>query len=259
MNWLLAALGFTAGLLVNHSHQTLRVANATDIVIAPTETTSIIIPAFNEESYLPQCLDSLYAQNIVQIFPDKFEFIVVVDERTKDNTVDVATARGAKVVYSPPGKLTAKNIGVRESQGEIIVFLDADIYASPNFLNLLMTHFKSPDVVAVSGVGLESGITRIFNVQVNTMAPLLKKLVGFLTAVRKNAWNTIGEYDFTINQFDRGEMLWEEEIDFSRRLQTIGKVIVDSSLSVELIRKVDPCTYGNGSEYCLSYWAAERF
>lgn len=257
-------IGTIAGLAVNHSHQTGRVADASHPVTAPVASVSVIIPAYDEEQCIDQCLASLQAQNILQTYPERFEFIIAVDERTTDRTVEVAAAYGATVIYCPPGKLVAKEMGVAASQGDIIVFLDADVEAGPNMLNLLLEKFNDSEVVAASGVLLSQGITRLLDVQVNNMLPLFsKRLVGNVSAVRKNAWLMVGGYDLSIDQFDRKQMVQEEEVEISRKLQQVGKVVVDSEISVEMTRAVNPCQFclskNCDNAYCQQVRSAQRF
>jgi rSAM/selenodomain-associated transferase 2 len=80
---------------------------------------SVIIPALNEESSLPQTLEAL----------TKLEHIgeiIVVDGRSADRTVEIATEFGAKVVKFKPGRGIQLHAGAREAQHEILWFLHAD-------------------------------------------------------------------------------------------------------------------------------------
>ena len=87
---------------------------------------SVVIPALNEEKYLPQLLQSLSEQTQ----PD-FE-VVVVDGSSKDRTVELARSFSSKlpalnVIVSPTARLPLqRNLGARATSGEWLVFLDAD-------------------------------------------------------------------------------------------------------------------------------------
>ena len=82
---------------------------------------SVIIPAHNEEKTISKCLDSVYNQT----FKD-FECVVVADACT-DNTVEVAKSYGAKVVEADVrNDGLSRNIGMENSSGEWILFIDAD-------------------------------------------------------------------------------------------------------------------------------------
>ncbi|MFC1851735.1 glycosyltransferase [candidate division CSSED10-310 bacterium] len=88
---------------------------------------SIIIPARNEEHNLPQLLTSLNQQEI------KPTEILVVDDHSTDKTAHVARSFGARVIEArelPPGwvgKAWACHQGAQQAEGEVFIFLDADI------------------------------------------------------------------------------------------------------------------------------------
>jgi glycosyltransferase involved in cell wall biosynthesis len=95
---------------------------------------SVVIPALNEEKYLPQLLQSLSEQTQ----PD-FE-VVVVDGSSKDRTVELARSFSSKlpglnVIVSPTARLPLqRNLGARATSGEWLVFLDADSKVHPYFI-----------------------------------------------------------------------------------------------------------------------------
>lgn len=85
---------------------------------------SVIIPVYNGADRLPKCLGSLRRQSYPQ---EKIELIVVDDDST-DNTVQIATERfGAKVVRNgthDPER--GKSIGIEHAAGEYLFFMDDD-------------------------------------------------------------------------------------------------------------------------------------
>ena len=93
---------------------------------------SVIIPVYNVEAYLPYAMQSCIDQTLCDV-----EFICVNDGST-DNSLEILN-RYAKlddrivVIDKPNGGLSsARNAGMRVSNGEIIMFLDSDDYLSPN-------------------------------------------------------------------------------------------------------------------------------
>jgi len=88
---------------------------------------SIIIPTKNEENFLPRLLRSLNAQTF-----QEFE-VIVADAFSTDRTRAIAVSFGAKVVDGGlPG--FGRNTGARHAKGDVILFLDADVFLPPNFL-----------------------------------------------------------------------------------------------------------------------------
>src|SRR5258706_4031142 len=87
---------------------------------------SVVIPALNEEKFLPKLLASLAAQTVKD-----FE-VVVVDGSSKDKTVTVARSFAKKlpklqVVVSKVASLPLqRNLGAKKTTGEWLIFIDAD-------------------------------------------------------------------------------------------------------------------------------------
>ena len=88
---------------------------------------SIIIPAFNEEKRLPSTLKAV--QSFLDRSPWEFQEIVVVDDGSRDGTVDVAGKAGARVLRNPGnrGKGYSVRHGMLDAQGEWALFTDADL------------------------------------------------------------------------------------------------------------------------------------
>ncbi len=109
----------------------------------PLPTLSIIIPARNEAHRLPSLLESLQAQSF-----NDFE-LIVVDDGSSDQTSEVASSYGAKVLKSKqvgqmiPGKSNACAYGAQFAKGEWFLFLDADVqFANAGSLLKILTSFS---------------------------------------------------------------------------------------------------------------------
>ena len=93
---------------------------------------SILIPARNEETYLPRCLDSIKAA--ATPFPDQVEIVVALN-RCTDRTEEIALSYGAKVVHEDGKNLAMiRNAAAKAATGDIIVSVDADSRMSSNML-----------------------------------------------------------------------------------------------------------------------------
>ena len=88
-----------------------------------------------------RCLDSLYDQN----FPkDEYEVIVVDGGNSKD-TVEAMNGRGLRFIYVKQidrGIPKATNMGIEESSGSIIAFIDDDCVATKNWVRNGLTAFS---------------------------------------------------------------------------------------------------------------------
>jgi glycosyltransferase involved in cell wall biosynthesis len=84
---------------------------------------SVVIPVFNAAPYVAQAIDSVFSQTLP---PDE---IVVVDDGSTDATADVVRRYHPRVAYfyqPNQGPGAARNLGIRESKGDLLAFLDAD-------------------------------------------------------------------------------------------------------------------------------------
>jgi glycosyltransferase involved in cell wall biosynthesis len=95
---------------------------------------SVIIPAYNVEKTLGRCLESVLAQNYAP-----FE-VIVVDNNSKDKTKEIILdfkKNNKKVKYifeGIKGRTSARNAGIKNADGEIIVMLDADCLVPMNWI-----------------------------------------------------------------------------------------------------------------------------
>jgi len=116
----------------------------------------VVIPVYNAGSYLDGCLESLAHQRVEA--SDSFE-VVVVDDGSTDDTRDVITRHTAQLgdlayVHLPrtssSSRSRARNAGVEQASGELLVFLDGDQFVGPDFVaRHLQQHRLHPDPHAV--------------------------------------------------------------------------------------------------------------
>ena len=111
---------------------------------------SVLIPARNEALTLPQLLRALAVQSLQPLE------VIVIDDHSCDTTASIAQAAGVTVLPSAPlpagwcGKTWALQQGVEHSQGELLVFLDADTEPEPSFLaQLVATQQQQGGLVSV--------------------------------------------------------------------------------------------------------------
>jgi glycosyltransferase involved in cell wall biosynthesis len=109
---------------------------------------SVIIPCYNHARYLPAAIDSVSMQD----YPNKE--IIVVDDGSSDNTKEVA-ANYPQVKYifqNNSGLSAARNTGLKNSGGELLLFLDADDWLYADALKTNTRYLaEDPDLAFVSG------------------------------------------------------------------------------------------------------------
>lgn len=116
---------------------------------------SVIIPAYNAEPYLAECVSSIISSSI-----DNIEIIIVNDGST-DNTKVIAEAfaetnDNITVIDSPNcGVSHARNMGIECANGEYIMFVDADDALFPNTCEIMLSCIKEYDCDIVCGESAE--------------------------------------------------------------------------------------------------------
>lgn len=116
---------------------------------------SVIIPVYNSEKFLEKCLDSVLSQNY-----DNLE-IICVNDGSVDNSLNILSEYSHKdkrisiISRENSGVSTSRNIGLKNSGGDWITFIDSDDYISPDvysdFINILSKNNKF-DVYMYNGI-----------------------------------------------------------------------------------------------------------
>lgn len=112
---------------------------------------SVIIPVYNVEAYLRDCLDGVLNQTCTD-----WEAICVNDGSTDGSAVilNEYAARDSrlKVITQPNGGLSAaRNAGIDAAEGEYVLFLDSDDWLEENALEVLSNNLDGEDMVCFSG------------------------------------------------------------------------------------------------------------
>ena len=112
---------------------------------------SVIIPVYNVENYLSRCIDSLLAQNYVDLE------ILLIDNGSKDQSGQICEDYAAQfsniTAYHIPNKGvgSARNFGLSKAKGEFICFMDADDYLVGNLFSDVESQLDSQlDLVVFS-------------------------------------------------------------------------------------------------------------
>lgn len=98
--------------------------------LTPNPLVSVIIPCFNQARYLSEAIESVLAQSYPNVE------VIVIDDGSTDNTSQVASSYSevTLVRQANQGLSAARNRGLAESRGELLVFLDADDRLLPGAL-----------------------------------------------------------------------------------------------------------------------------
>lgn len=110
-------------------------------MISPAHV-SIVIPVYNEEKSILELVNRL----------KKFEYsneIIVVDDGSTDNTYELIKDAGIKVIRHPynKGYGAALKTGIRNSNSDIVLFMDADGQHKPEDVKTILEHMDTYDMV----------------------------------------------------------------------------------------------------------------
>jgi len=144
------------------------------VVLSTKMKNTIIIPAYKEQEGLPVVLEKVY-----KIIDDSYE-VIVVDDGSTDKTAERASSFPCKLIKRGQnhGKGGAMKAGVKEAQGENVIFTDADntypVEAIPDIAKFL-EHF---DMVVASRVKGRENIPRLNRIGNFIFRCLLRHLHG---------------------------------------------------------------------------------
>lgn len=179
---------------------------------------SVVLAAYNEENWIHIALDSLKQQTI------PFE-LIVIDNESVDDTVGIAREYTSLVFSAEKGKLNARNLGVQEASGDVVVMIDADCMYPPSFLEQITKHFTTPSVVMVSGFFYNydsSYLSRIaFKLRTSLLNFFLFYSPGSATAYRTQTFLEAGGYK-PVKQPTFTSVAWEELFRFSASITRFG-------------------------------------
>jgi len=106
---------------------------------------SIIIPVYNVEEYIEECINSVLKQTYNNIE------VIVIDDGSTDSSLDIVKEYSDKNLFvyehtSNKGQAAARNLGIELSKGEYILFVDADDLIRKDAVEILINETLKYDV-----------------------------------------------------------------------------------------------------------------
>jgi len=179
---------------------------------------SVVIPAYNEENYIANCLKSVLAQD----FPKKDYEVIVVNNNSTDNTANLVKKYFPQVkliTEKKQGVVFARIKGVAEAKGEIIAFTDADTLLPSDWLKKITHAFSHPQIVGVGGhikLFPPTPLTHFIQFTANLSFSLFKTFPGSNMAFLKKAYLVCGGFSPKINI--------AEDVYLASKLKKIGRI-----------------------------------
>lgn len=185
---------------------------------------SIIIPAFNEEKYLPRLLECIGSQTY------KDYEIIIADANSKDKTRQIARKYGCRIVN---GGMPAvgRNNGAKAAKGDNLLFMDADVRMDKDFLESALNEY-SIRRLDTAGCYLNPDSKNVFdklghsvlNSWFFVMQYFWPHMVGQCIFSKKTIHKKLNGFDETI--------LFAEDNDYVNRSRHFGKFRILNSVSI---------------------------
>ncbi|MDE6557234.1 MAG: glycosyltransferase family 2 protein [Duncaniella sp.] len=187
---------------------------------------SVIIPAYNAEKFIGECIESVLAQTFHDLE------IVVVDDGSADSTAEIAASyRGVKVILKQNGgQADARNYGVSHSGAPYIAFVDADDMLHPRAIEWLYRG---------KGEALVAAATFSHRLEGLCSAPPVFNIVTAEEAIRDTLYQRAGAVPSPCAKLVAREVMeaapfragkWYEDLDwFYRAYAVAGKVAMSDS------------------------------
>jgi glycosyltransferase involved in cell wall biosynthesis len=178
---------------------------------------SVLIPARNEEKYLPGCLDSIRAA--AAALGEAVEMVVALN-RCTDRTEEIALAAGAKIVRDDSRCMARiRNAAARAATGEIVVTIDADSRMSGNMLVEIDRLLRSGHIIGGGVLILPErwslGILLTVLMLMLAMATVWRRVSAGLFWCRREDFQAVGGFNEHLASL--------EDLDFAKRLKAYGK------------------------------------
>ena len=179
--------------------------------VAPT--VSVIVTTKNENRNIGACLESVVQQSMPPLE------MIVVDNYSEDQTIEIAKQFGAKVYQLGPERSAQRNYGVEKAQGKYILYLDADMRLSAKVIENCVKRCKE-----------DTKITGIYIPEIIIGAGFWIKVRRFersfydgtvIDAVRfvpKEAFQKVAGFDLRFTG--------PEDWDFDKKIRQLGKTVV---------------------------------
>jgi len=196
---------------------------------------SIVTPAYNEGDNIRKCITSLLDQD----FPHQDYEIIVVDNNSSDNTAEVI--KGLDVTYAFEGKQgcgEARNCGIRQAKGDIIVLIDSDCIADPQWLGKMVRAFDDPAIGCAAGEISIANRDNLSDLEIFLLKegflsqkphiehPFLPYAATANAAYRKDVFDGIGLFTEGMNSEEDADLTWRMQLETDYKVAYVPDALI---------------------------------
>ena len=192
---------------------------------------SVIIPSYNGGKYIKETIDSIQQQS----FPHE---IIVVDDISTDDTVEIAKSMGCRVIVNSEhkGQMAGKNTGIREAKGNYWLTIDQDDMLVPDALQMLFDAMNSDKSNMIVMAMLKNFCSPDTPQQAKFVNPKpFSNILTGSTLFKKEVFDKVG--------FFREDTITGDVIDLTDRLKEKGLSITKVDF-ITCNRRIHDANYG---------------
>lgn len=209
---------------------------------------SLVIPVYNEEAYIEECLQSVQK---LAVTPHE---VIIVDNNCTDKTIEKVKRFPFVTVVREKrqGMIAARNAGFNKATGDIIARCDADTHVPRSWTRRIVQNFSKFKIDALTGpisyYDAPVNTTLLARAYLDMMRPIHRggeTLIGPNMIVTKAIWEKVK------NKVCLNDKLVHEDIDLAYHIQEVGGIIKrDNKLVVDTSsRRIKRNPYSFFSEY----------
>ncbi len=194
-------------------------------------TVSVIIPTYNEETYIKACLEALINQE------DQPDEIIVIDNNCTDQTVQIAMQYPIKIVQEKnQGMIFARNAGFDNAKSDIIARCDADVIVPKDWIKKIKQDFNKEQIDALTGPACFYDVFLVGK----TILPfllyhyVLRLILGHHILAGPNMIITQQMWKKIRKEVCMNDKVVHEDIDLSLHIRKYGHIQFDPSLVVRV-------------------------
>ncbi len=164
---------------------------------------SVIIPVYNGELFVAEAIDSVLRQDYGNLE------IIVINDGSTDKTSEALAIFGDQiriVNQTNRGVSAARNVGIKNSTGDYIAFLDADDLWLPSKLGRQVSEIQSSKADIVVGLMKSTGLDTKIEETRNINAKAVLSMIPGASLFRKAVFETVGDFDERLENYE--DMDW---------------------------------------------------
>ena len=192
---------------------------------------SVIVPVYNTEKYLKNCIDSLLKQNF-----EDYEIIVINDLSPGNAEEIIKSYNDKKIVYiknkTNKGIGYNRNLGIKKAKGEYVCFIDSDDYVKEDFISKMYNYSKENnlDLCVCDYVNVDEEGNKLKELNLSDFCITnYEENNKILCEINLAPWNKLYKKDMLVkNKIEFSETLKYEDLSFValsiKNSKKIGKI-----------------------------------